>query len=261
MTLVAGRDFSEEHTSDQGAGLLLNESAARFLGWDDPVGRQLYLPFQEAGQPRPAGTVVGVLEDFNFASLHEPVQPLVLMPNAFYRYLTVRFRSDEVREALGAIEATWDRFVPDRPIQYSFVDDQYARLYEAEARLGDVITAFSLLAVLVACLGLFGLSAYTIMQRTKEVGIRKVLGASVSGIVVLLSKDFTRLVGIAFVVAAPVAYVVMNRWLEGFAYHIEVGAGVFIGVGVLAFAIAWLTVGYQSVRAALADPVDSLRYE
>lgn len=162
-------------------------------------------------------------------------------------------------ETLAYFEDQWQKRAPDRPFEYAFLDERFAQLYQSEARLGKVFGTFSLLAIVIACLGLFGLVAFTAEQRTKEIGVRKVLGASVVNIVLLLSKDFTRLVAIAILIA--IAYVAMQRWLENFAYRIEIPWGLFLTAGLLAILIAWLTVSYQSIKAALADPVKALRHE
>jgi len=164
-------------------------------------------------------------------------------------------------ETLAYFEDQWKKRVPDRPFEYAFLDERFAQLYQSEARIGKVFGTFSLLAIVIACLGLFGLVAFTAEQRTKEIGVRKVMGASVVNIVLLLSKDFTRLVGIAILIAMPIAYVAMQRWLENFAYRIEIPWGLFLTAGLLAILIAWLTVSYQSIKAALADPVKALRHE
>ncbi len=164
-------------------------------------------------------------------------------------------------QTVAAIEGVWQTFSPGRPLDYFFLDDDYDRQYRSEQRISKIVTTFTILALFIACLGLFGLAAFTAEQRTKEIGVRKVLGASVGGIVVLLSKDFVKLVGLAFVLAAPVAYFVMGRWLEDFAYRIDMSWGIFLMAGLAALGVALLTVCYQSVRAALADPVTSLRYE
>jgi putative ABC transport system permease protein len=159
------------------------------------------------------------------------------------------------------LEADWTRYNPERPFEYSFLDDRFNALYRAEARLSSLFGIFAGLAVLIACLGLFGLAAFTAEQRTKEIGVRKVLGATVPSIVLLLSKDLLQLIGLAFVIGAPLAYLGMHRWLANFAYQAEIGVGIFVLTGVLTVAIAWLTVSYHAIRAALADPVKSLRYE
>jgi putative ABC transport system permease protein len=264
LEIVAGRDFSEDFSTDATEALLINESAARRLGWTDPVGRKLTLQVWLNAEIQKPGTVVGVVRDFQYHSLHRAIDPLVLhiLPSSYYYdYLSVRLHPGHLPETLAALEATWTRFNPERPFEYTFLDDQFDALYRAEARLSGLFGVFTGLAVVIACLGLFGLAAFTAETRTKEIGIRKVLGASAGSIVGLLSKDFLALVGLAFVIAAPVSFVLMRNWLEHFAYRIELGPGVFLLTGGLVVLIALLTVSYQSIKAALADPVKSLRYE
>ena len=257
LELVAGRDYAPEFTADSSA-ILLNEAAARTLGWDDPVGKVLETP---SGDPY---EIIGVLKDFHYESLHSEIAPVVfhplgLMGNA--RVLAVRIRPKEIAETLAALHAEWQAFAPDEPFDYSFLDQDFDRLYRTEERTGATFAVFSALAILLACLGLFGLAAFMAEQRTKEIGVRKVLGASVGGIVVLLSRDFVKLVALAFVLAAPVAFLAMNRWLDVFAYRIEISWPIFLMAGLTALGIALLTVSYQAIRAALADPVKALRYE
>ena len=257
LELVAGRDFAPEFTADS-AAVLLNEAAVKALGWDDPVGETLEEP--NGGQY----TVIGVVKDFHYESLHSEIAPVVFHPlgvTGGARVLAARIRPHDIPATLAHLKAQWDAFSPGDPFTYSFLDQDFGRLYRTEQQTGVTFSVFSMLAILVACLGLFGLAAFVAEQRTKEIGVRKVLGASVGGVVMLLSRDFLKLVGIAFVVAAPLAYFAMNRWLEAFAYRIEISWGIFLMAGSLSLAIALLTVSYQAVRAALADPVKALRYE
>jgi putative ABC transport system permease protein len=258
LNLISGRDFSTDYPTDATAAFIINETAAQELGWEDPVGQEIHL--NEGDGKR--GTVIGVVEDFHFQSLHLPIEPAVLhiWPNRF-RYLNVKIRPDDVAGTLAFLEDRWPTYSPDQPFQYSFLDEDFDRQYQAEVRLSTIFSAFSSLAILIACLGLFGLAAFTTQQRTKEIGVRKVLGASVAGIVALLSKDFLKLVLVAFVVATPVVYLAANRWLDGFAFRIDVGVGTLLLAGLLAFAIALLTVSYQALKAATMTPVKSLRSE
>ena len=253
LQIVQGRDLTDRLASDSTQALLINEQAARHLGFEDAVGKRI-----EFGQQ---ATVVGVVKDFQFQSLHRPVEPLVLAPFPFYRFLAIKIRPQRVPETLASIEEVWSQFAPERPFEYSFLDETIDEQYKAEAGLGKIFGYFSGLAVLIACLGLFGLASFTAERRTKEIGLRKVLGASTEKIVVLVSMDFIKLVVIAFLVAAPVAYLVMNRWLESFAHRVDVSLVTFVIAGVGAFVIAGLTVSYQSIKAALTNPVETLRYE
>ena len=256
MELTAGRAFSEAFPSDADDAFLINETLARQLGWDDPVGRRLEIPDWRSG------TIVGVVKDFNFRSLHETIDPMLMfIVEGNFQLFSARIRPDNVGPTLAHLRETWSRFAPERPFVYSFLDESFARQYEADAQFGKVFGYFALLAVVIACLGLFGLASFTAERRTKEIGVRKVLGASIASIVLLLSKDFTRLVLIALVLAAPLAYLAMTRWLEAFAYRVEISWPIFLMAGLIALLIALLTVSYQAARAALADPVKALRYE
>ncbi|HMB91064.1 MAG TPA: ABC transporter permease, partial [Rhodothermales bacterium] len=238
--------------------ILLNESAAQHFGWtpEEAVGQILYSS-GIGGYTR----VKGVVEDFHFDSLHKPIEPLVLVAGKNVYHLLVRTAPGDLRVTLDELEHTWKQFAAHRPFEYEFLDQEYAAVYRAEQRVGRMFTTFSLLAILVACLGLLGLAAYAVVQRTKEIGIRKVLGASPTSIVLLLSKEFVRLVVLAFIVAAPLAYFAMQHWLEDFAFRIDLSWWIFALAGGTALLIALLTVSFQSIKAALTDPIKSLRYE
>ncbi len=260
IDLVAGRSLSRDYATDSLA-VILNEEAVRQLGLEDPIGRRLEWPGESTY------TIVGVVEDFHIASLHHGVGPVALLgpdprntnrPNLL---VAARIQSDRWTETVGEIAALWDQFAPQSPFVYSFMDDNFARLYERERRTGRLITLFSVIAILVACFGLFGLAAYTAEQRTKEIGVRKTFGASEISIVTLLSRDFTRLVVLAIVLAVPVAYVIMDRWLSSFAFAIRPGPVLFLGVGLTSLLIAWAAVSTQSIRAARLNPVEALKYE
>jgi putative ABC transport system permease protein len=265
MTLVAGRGFAWGRPADSTDVVVVNETAARAF-WGSPaaaVGRRLV-------DGEDAVEVIGVVRDFHFASLHQRIEPLLLawLPSQMGA-VTVRVRPDDpgsgpgqaVAGALGALEAAWARVAPGEPFAYGFVDERLDRLYRGDQRLGWLFGVSAALAVGLACLGLLGLAAFTAERRTKEIGIRKVLGASAASLAGLLSKDFLKLVVVASVVAVPVAYLAMDRWLEGFAYHVSIGPGVFLAAGGLALAVALLTVAAQAFRAASTDPVNALRYE
>lgn len=254
LTLVAGRDFSTEAPVDTSAWLI-NEAAAATFGIEDPVGRVVQWGDQYAGP------IVGIVEDFHIASLHGPIEPLVIpLRPGVGGTLLVRIQGD-VPHAVAHVRDRLEALSPGAPFRFTFLDDAFDALYRQEERLSDIFTIFAGLAIVIACLGLFGLAAYTASRRRKEIGIRKVLGASVTHLVGLLSGEFVRLVAIAFVIAAPAAYLVMERWLEGFAFRVSMGLWVFVAAGVLALVVALMTVGFHSVRAATADPVRSLRYE
>ena len=262
IELKEGRNFSPE-LDEAGHGFLsnsciLNETAVRHLGVSEPciIGQQL---ITDSGR---AFTVVGVVKDFHAASLHDDILPLgFVFSRAIDQYLAVKIAGGDIRETLARIEETWIRFQPDFPMDFQFLDSAIEHQYRSERNFSAVLSAMTGLSVMIACLGLFGLVSFTAGQRTKEIGIRKVLGASVTNVIALLSKDFVKLVVIANIVVWPVAYYLMNRWLEDFAYRIKVSWWIFALAGGLALLIALLTVSMKAIRAAIANPVESLKYE
>jgi len=261
--LAAGRNFSVEFPTDSTEAFILNETAVKKIGWpsaDAAIGKT----FQYGSRK---GRIIGVVKDFNYESLHQPVTPIVMyiVPQNF-NSISVKIRPDrpeDVAATLDFLKQKWQEFRPNFPFQYSFIDERYEELYRSEHRLGQIFGVFSLLAVFIACLGLFGLASYMAEQRTKEIGIRKVLGASMSNIVLLLSKEFTRLVIVATLAAWPIAYYAMNNWLQEFAYRININdqTATFFLAAALAFGIALLTISMQSIKAALGNPIKALRYE
>ncbi len=267
--LKEGRFFSKE-TNDS-LHILLNETAVKTIGLKDPVGQKLSNTDLFRGDPKNEGqrffTVIGVIRNFHFQSLRDEITPLVAFNKEVFgkqansQFVAVRIDPSKTQQAIQKIEAKWREFVPDKPFRYEFLEDNLNQGYAEEARSGKLFRVFSGLAIIIACVGLFGLSAYTASLRTKEIGIRKVMGASVSGVVFLLSKDFTRLVIISFVLATPLAWWMMDTWLGGFAYRIPLRVDSFLIAGIVAFAIAGLTVSYQSIKAAVVNPVKSLKSE
>ena len=208
------------------------------------------------------GQVVGIVEDFHFASLHSEIQPLILyIPRTAIDKVFVRLRPGNIPDVLASLEQDWQRVVPDYPFTFTFLDDYIQQLYQADQQFSQLVSVFSLLTILVACLGLYGLASFITQLRTKEIGIRKVLGASVPGLVMMIAKPFLLYVLLANLIAWPLAYFGMQQWLQDFAYRIDLSWGIFLGAGLLALATAVLTVSYQAIKAALADPVESLRYE
>lgn len=258
ISLLEGRDFSKEITTDaDGKVALLNEAAMQAFGWNDPnevVGRQ----FEGFTGPE----AIGVVKDFHFKSLHQSVGPLMLMiqPGNF-QYISLRLKTGNTAETMAFLRQKWSALLPDKPFEYFFLDEDYDQQYQAEQRLGTVFGFFSILAISIACSGLFGLASFAAEQRTKEIGIRKVLGASVQSIIAMMSSNFLVLVVVSNIIAWPLAWFAMNRWLQNFAYRIEIGWWMFALAGGLALLIALLTVSTQAIRAALANPVESLRYE
>ena len=258
LELVAGRNFSLSVTTDTSQAFILNETAVKRLGWTEPLGKE----FGWAAHNREKGVVIGVVKDFHNRSLHEIIRPVAIaMWQPKFNVLTLKIRGQDIDETLKYIGEIWQKYIPEKPFEYRFLDENLASFYLAEQRIGTLITVFAGLAIIIACLGLFGLAAFTAEQRTREIGIRKTLGASVPNIVRLLSREVVILVLLANLIAFPLAYWVMNEWLAGFAYRIDLGALVFVLSGLLTMAIAIMTVSTQAIRAALTDPATALRYE
>ena len=271
IELTAGRFFDRAYVADwygAGGGTVLNEAAVSRLGYgsaEEALDGQFDWVFDErhgfdveTAEPR---SIVGVVRNFHYASLHESVEPLVLFPESDGSHVVVKINANQLSEGLTAIEEAWRDINPDFAFEYFFVEDTYMRLYESEQRFGRIFVSFAALAVFIACLGLLGLASFAAERRTKEIGIRKVLGASIPNLFGMLSSEFVRLVIVANVLAWPVAFVAMNAWLDGFAYRVELEWTTFILAGALAMAIALLTVSFQAARAATANPVESLRME
>lgn len=265
IKLIAGSNFTRQDFKDiegddntpKKFHFILNESAAKVLGWTpaEAIGKKMFLD-----NSRP-GTVKGVVRDFNFLSLHSPIKPLVLFTGAWSRNMLVKVTGNNMPATISYLEAQWKALVPQRPFEYHFLDEDYNRLYSAELRLGKVMNLFAAIAIILACVGLFGLSSYAVQQRIKEIGVRKVLGASVFGITAMLSKDFLRLVLVAFVIAAPVAWYALGLWLQGYSYRITLQWWVFALSGLLLVLIAVITVSFRTIQAARTNPVKALRSE
>lgn len=260
LEVVAGRNYREDQGADRFESFILNEAAVRKIGWksnEDAVGKRI----QYGGR---SAHLIGVLKDFNFESLHEDILPMIVFiprDSTFFNFISLQLDGNRTAEAIAHMKSTWQKFLPNQPFDYHFIDEDYGQLYEAEQRQGRVFIGFAILAILIACLGLFGLAAFVAQQRVKEIGVRRVLGATTVGIVGLLSKDFLRLVFIALVIATPLAWWLMHKWLGNFAYRINISWWIFAVAAVLAIVIAFLTISAQSLKAALANPVESLRSE
>ena len=257
MTLVEGRTFSEAHLGDRN-NYVINEEAARYMNMEAPVGQTL----EFWGQ---TGTIIGVVKDFHHVSLHREILPQIFTVNPAFQgslqHIFVRINAADVPNTIVYLADASNRFAPDYPFEYTFLDEGLGNLYLAEQKMGKLFGYFAGIAILISCLGIFGLSVYAAEQRFKEIGIRKAFGASIERILVLLFKDFAKLVLMAIVIAVPIAFFVMNRWLQDFAYRIDISVVTLVLVGGLVLAVAALTVGYQSLKAALTNPVDALRYE
>ncbi|MCP5107970.1 MAG: FtsX-like permease family protein, partial [bacterium] len=262
MKIAAGRDFSRDFSTDT-AAMIINQRAARQFGWDNPLGKRLDRVNGDTNETE-SYTVIGVVEDFHFESLRDTVTPLLMYlgkHNRDFQSISFRIGPGNIAEIIDLLRDKWKQFLPGQPFDYSFLDESFNRVYDAEQRLGKIFAVFALLAIFVGCLGLFGLAAFTAEQRTTEIGIRKVLGASISSIVRLLSTEFVVLVAVANIIAWPVAYFIMKQWLLEFAYRAPLSIWTFPAAGLAALAIALLTIGYQSVKAAAANPVKSIKYE
>jgi putative ABC transport system permease protein len=261
MDVVKGRNFSLEFGTDSSSAVIINETAARRYGWENPVGKTIRAPGDDITQ-WDTYTVVGVVKDFHRTSLHSIIAPQLIGndPGRFDE-LIIRIAPENPNLTLNLLREKWQEIDPQRPFDFFFLDSRLDSQYGAEERLSDILSAFSVFAIFIACLGLFGMASFAAEQRTKEIGIRKVLGASVSGVVVLLSKDFLKLIVIANLIVWPLAYFGMHRWLQNFAYKTGISIGIFVFTGLAAMGIALATVSFQSIRAALLDPIHAIKYE
>ncbi len=253
--LTQGRNFSRDFATDS-AGILLNETAVRAFGWEkNPLGKKLI------GGNEKVYTVIGVIKDFHYESLHQKVGPLAMTLGDNSGSVLVKIKTSAIPAMLETFKQTWNELTDKAPFTYSFLDERFATVYQTEQRIGKIVAIFADLTIFIACLGLFGLTTYTAQQRTKEIGVRKVLGASLAQIVLLLSKDFVKLVLLANLLALPLAWWGVHQWLQDFAYQVEVGWTLFALAGAIAVGIALLTISFQAIKAAVANPVDSLRNE
>tara|TARA_B100000408_G_scaffold66303_1_gene50770 strand:+ start:879 stop:3350 length:2472 start_codon:yes stop_codon:yes gene_type:complete len=261
LEIVDGRGFDKRFKDS--LSVILNETAAAQIGWENPIGKQIRYP----GGNMEYYTVVGILKDFNLESLHTPIQPFALFVEESKSYdtrttfISLKISGEHTRQVIGQVQDLWEAYVESNPFEYSFLDEDLAYAYQEDKRLASLFTVFTILAIFVACLGLFGLIAFTAQQRNKEIGVRKVLGANVSSIVKLLATNFLKLVMLSLILAAPVAWLAMDRWLQNFAYRIDIPIWAFLAAGALSLTIALCTVSFQAIKAAVANPVKSLRME
>lgn len=255
LTMMEGRYFSKDFATDSDA-YVINQTAAKKMGYINPVGRMVTMNGHKAN-------IIGVLKDFHYRSMHDQIQPMIMRfsRDAYYGNILIRTQAGKTKEALVSLERICKQINPQFPFTYSFSDDEYKKLYRSEQVVGKLSNAFSFLAIFISCLGLLGLMIFTAEQRTKEIGIRKVLGASVIGIVRLMSTDILKLVVTAVFIACPIGWWAMNNWLKNYAYKINVNWWIFLLAGGLAIVIAIITVSYQAIKAAMANPVKSLRTE
>jgi putative ABC transport system permease protein len=262
MKLIDGRSFSREISTDITQACIINQSAARLMGFDSPIGKEVYFDHPAFEESYKQVQIIGVVNDFHAHSFHKEIAPSIFrMHEPYLSYVYIKIQPGEIPQTLSYIEEMTEVFAPDYPFRFEFMDRTYNRLYEMEMRMGKIINIFTLLAIFISCLGLFGLASYTIEKRTKEIGIRKVLGASVPKITSMLSFEFLKWVILANIIAWPVAWYFMGQWLDNFVYRIDLNIWIFIGAGLIGLALALLTVIFQSTKAALSNPVDALRYE
>jgi putative ABC transport system permease protein len=257
LKLAAGRFFSKDFPTDTTKAVLVNEAAVRTFGWgktENAIGKKF-------GKGDQTTYVIGVIKDFNFESLHKPVEALMINYSRGGNRLSLKIDAKHTDEAINHLQKVWKTMINDIALQYSFVDDSVTKQYGNEQKMQGIFYVFAGLSLLIACLGLFGLSIFIVERKVKEIGIRKVLGASVTGIVGLLSKDFMKLVLIAAVIASPLAWYFMHGWLQDFAYRVNIGWWIFGIAGMIALLIALVTISFRAIRAAIANPVKSLRTE
>jgi putative ABC transport system permease protein len=259
IRIIAGRDLSENFKTDSAEAVLINRKAASVLGYtpEQAIGKWV----RNVGRDSLRRTIVGVVEDYHYVSLKDKIGPLVISPGIDKRLALVKIKTSQVQSVLNNIKKAYTSIAPDYPFEYSFLDEGFDRLYKTESKQQSVLSVFSVLAIFIACLGLFGLASYTALKRTKEIGVRKVLGSSVRNICFLLSKDLLKPVLIGTLISIPIGYYAMSKWLEGFAYRINFQWWMFVVAILTAMIIALLTVGLQALKAALANPVKSLRTE
>ncbi|MEZ4903229.1 MAG: FtsX-like permease family protein [Spirosomataceae bacterium] len=257
IKLAAGRDFSRSFGADT-TNFILNETAVKAIGWKNneaAIGQRFRYGMID-------GYIVGVVKDFHFESLHQKIAPMVMfMRPAWSGRLSVSVKTADMPSVVAHVEKVWKQFFPNNPFEYTFLDERFNDLYQAEQKQRTLFLIFAAISIFISCLGLFALATYTAEQRAKEIGIRKVMGASVSSVVALLSKDFIKLVLVALVIASPVAWYAMSLWLNDFAYRIDIPWWVFVITALIAIGIAFLTVSFQSIKAALMNPVKSLKSE
>ena len=262
MQILQGRPFSKEFATDEETACIINEAAAQRMGLDNPIGTNIYMNHPAWPESFRPARVIGVVRDFHARSLHTAIQPFVFrMYKPWHQFAFIKIDRTQIQEALTRIKGAYETYSPGIPFDYLFLDEAFNRQYSSERQLGELFNGFSLLSVIIACLGLFGLASYTTEQKTKEIGIRKVLGASIPGIVVMTAREFLKWILIANLLAWPISYFVMSKWLKDFAYKVSIGPLVFLLSAGLTLIVAVLTVSYHSLKAALANPVDSLRYE
>jgi putative ABC transport system permease protein len=260
ITMLEGRDFQEDMPSDTMRGVVINETMAKRLNWDKPMGKKVQMQRRD-GTDIIMATVVGVMQDYHQTGMYNEIETLMLLYRVNNRVVYAKLSEENVQGTIRYIENQWNEVFPDHPFEYSFVSDRFSEQFGADEKRGFIFTLFTVLAILIACLGLFGLASYTVEQRKKEIGIRKVVGASEGTVVKLISKEFIILVSIAIVIAFPLTYYFMSDWLQNFVFRTNLGLFVFILAGLITIAITFITISYQAWKAANSNPADSLRIE
>ena len=253
MNLIAGRDFDKSIASDS-SGIIINQAMAKAFGFEDPIGKRIT-------NNRPVYTIIGVVEDFHFESVKNTIRPLSLVMGNFGENMPIKIQGANIPETLTAINKVWDEFAPNQPMRYTFLDQSFARMYEDVERTGQIFTIFASLAIIVACLGLFALSAFMVEQRRKEISIRKVLGASMTTLFNTLTIDFLKLIAISLVIAIPLGYYAMREWLSDYAFRIDLTWDIFLIAGSMTLAIALITISFESIKLVRMNPAGSLRAE
>jgi putative ABC transport system permease protein len=263
IELVQGRNFSKEMGSDKQEAVIINQAAARELGWgEEALGKKIHYNFELDGTGGRMMKVIGVVKDFHYRSLHNKVEPMILfIPDFQMNLLSIRLKPGAENRAIEFIREKWESSGANRPFDYYFLEKEYNNQYAAESNLSKVFSIFAILSIFIALLGLVGLSSFSAMQRTKEIGIRKVLGASVQTIVGMFYRESFILVAIAFVAAVPVSWYFLNQWLDNFAYHVSLNWLVFAASGIIALLVTVLSVSFHSIKAATANPVNAIKYE
>lgn len=257
MDLKTGRNFSRQISSDTTSSVIINETAVREFGWDNPIGMEF-----KGDEGEPNYNVIGVVKDYHFYSLRQKIEPLIMFVGGRRLfYIVIKINTANIQSTLDYIEKTWNNYLPNHPFDYAFLDEYFDRMYKSESNTGKLFGYFSLIAILIGCMGLFGLASFTVEQRTKEIGVRKVLGATVSNIVTLLSKDFMKWVVLSGIIAYPTVYFLMKNWLSNFAYRTNIQILTLILAGFTVVLVAFLTVSFQSIKAAMTNPAKTLRYE
>jgi putative ABC transport system permease protein len=257
MELIAGRDFSRQISSDTTSSVIINETAVREFGWDNPIGKEF-----KGEEGKPDYKVIGVVKDYHFYSLRQKIEPLIMFVNpSRLFYMVIKINTANIPSTLDYIQKNWNNYLPGHPFDYALLDEYFDRMYKSEADTGKLFGYFSLIAILIGCMGLFGLASFTVEQRTKEIGVRKVLGATVSNIVRLLSKDFMKWVILSSLIAYPAVYLLMRGWLNNFAYRTNIQIITLLLAGLTVVLVAFLTVSFQAIKAAMTDPAKTLRYE